>query len=127
MNWTAADLEAAKQRLSANRHEIHPHPAGIPDTEPKRHQASALGSTAPRGQESTERARVRFVGHRVRPLDPDNFAGSVKALLDGLRYAAIISGDEPWKIILEAEQVRVRTFKAEKTVIELDLPSTTAP
>jgi hypothetical protein len=85
-----------------------------------------LGGTAPGGQKGEDRARVRFTGYRVRPLDPDNFAGSVKALLDGCRYAGLIDGDEPWKIILETDQVRVRTFAEEKTVIVLDLPDTEA-
>jgi hypothetical protein len=65
------------------------------------------------------RVSVRFVGFRVRPLDPDNFAASIKDLLDGLRHAGIIAGDEPWKIILETEQVRVAHFEDERTEIEI--------
>ncbi len=92
----------------------------LPDPKPQRHQAAALGK-AIRGEEAgTPRATVRFTGYRVRPLDPDNFAGSVKDLLDGLRHAALIPGDEPWRIRLETEQVRVRTFAQEKTVIEIE-------
>lgn len=95
---------------------------GIPYPEPQRDKAPALDGAARGGQEGQDRARVRFTGFRVRPLDPDNFAGSCKGLIDGLRYAGLIRGDEPWNIILETEQVRVSEFCQEKTVIELELP-----
>jgi hypothetical protein len=68
------------------------------------------------------RTRVRFTGYRVRPLDPDNFAGSVKDLLDGLRHAHLIEGDEPWRIDFETAQKKVKSFKEEKTMIEIETP-----
>jgi len=99
--------------------ENHPH-GKLSDAKPKHHKAPALGKAGRGEKESLSRTRIRFVGYRVRPLDPDNFAGSVKDLLDGLRHAGIISGDEPWKITLETEQVKVDTFREEKTVIEIE-------
>ena len=93
--------------------------APVPDAKPERHQAAALGTASAGEAQSLPRVTVRFVGYRVRPLDPDNFAGSVKDLLDGLRHAGLIPGDEPWRIRLETEQVRVATFGEEGTVIEL--------
>lgn len=91
----------------------------LPHPEPERDQAPALGQTGQGEAQGLERPVVRFTGFRVRPLDPDNFAGSVKDLLDGLRHAGLIPGDEPWRIILETEQVKVGTFKEEKTVITI--------
>lgn len=91
----------------------------LPHPEPQRDQAPALGGPAKGEARSVQRALVRFIGFRVRPLDPDNFAGSVKDLLDGLRHAALLSGDEPWRIILETEQVKVAHFKDERTVIDI--------
>lgn len=93
----------------------------LSNTKPERHQAPALGATIPRKTKSLQRTRVRIVGYRVRPLDPDNFAGSVKDVLDGLRHAALLEGDEPWRITLETEQVKVRKRAEQKTVIELFL------
>ena len=87
--------------------------------QPQRDQAPALGGPAQGKAVGLRRITVRFVGHRVRPLDPDNFAGSVKDLLDGLRHAGLLHGDEPWRIILETEQVKVSSFKQEKTEITL--------
>lgn len=92
---------------------------------PQRHQAPALDSTVQGKGEGDLRTEVRFVGYRVRPLDPDNFAGSVKDLLDGLRHAGLISGDEPWKIILETEQVKVKHFAEELTQITIYDPTRT--
>lgn len=86
---------------------------------PERDQAPALDSSDAGKAQSVGRVTVRFTGYRVRPLDPDNFAGSVKDLLDGLRHASIIPGDEPWRIKLETEQVKVGNYKDERTVIEI--------
>ena len=94
----------------------------LPDPEPERDQTPALDCATAREAEGDARTLVRFTGYRVRPLDPDNFAGSVKDLLDGLRLSGLISGDEPWRIRLETEQVRVGTFKEERTEIEIITP-----
>ncbi len=91
----------------------------VPDAEPQRHEAPALERSAPRETESLSRPLVRFIGYRVHPLDPDNFAGSIKDLLDGLRHAGLIPGDESWRIRLETTQEKVSHFADERTVIEL--------
>jgi hypothetical protein len=114
-----AGVLAANPQL-AKTNENNPHPQKLPHSQPQRNEEAALERTAPRGQEGQDRARVRFELYRVRCLDPDNAAGSVKALLDGCRYAGLIQGDEPWRIILEVEQFKVGSFKEEKTVIVID-------
>jgi len=91
----------------------------VPHPKPERHKAKPLGKAVRREEESLPRVTVRFIGYRVRPLDPDNFAGSVKDLLDGLRHSGLLLGDEPWRIKLETEQVKVSSYKEEHTVIEL--------
>ena len=94
----------------------------ICDPQPEQDDPTALGATAQRKEEGMDRVVVRFKGYRVRPLDPDNFAGSVKGLLDGLRHAHRLVGDEPWRIKLETEQEKVKSFKEEKTTIEIIYP-----
>lgn len=89
----------------------------LPHPKPQPHQAPALGGPVSGEEEGLRRTIVRFTGFRVRPLDPDNFAGSVKDLLDGLRHANLISGDEPWKIRLETEQIKVGSYAEERTEI----------
>ena len=91
----------------------------VPDPKPERNQKITLGRPVPGAKESVPRITVRFTGYRTRPSDPDNFAGSCKDLLDGLRYAGIIPGDEPWKIIFETTQVKVRSRREERTEIEV--------
>lgn len=92
----------------------------VPNRQPQPDQAPALGGAVQGKAQSDDRVTVRFTGYRVRPLDPDNFSGSVKDLLDGCRHAGLLLGDEPWRIRLETEQVRVRSYKEEKTVIEIE-------
>jgi hypothetical protein len=91
----------------------------LPDAQPERHQAPALDAAVPREAKGVQCIVVRFVGYRVQPLDPDNFAGSVKDLLDGLRHAGLVSGDEPWRIRLVTDQEKVAHYAEEKTVIEI--------
>jgi hypothetical protein len=83
----------------------------------KQKLARALDRELPGTKESVERVSVRFVGYRLQPLDPDNFAGSLKNLIDGLRHAKLIPGDEPWRITLETEQVKVTRRREERTEI----------
>lgn len=124
-----ARTEPASVPIVAKPHETNPG-RPLPNPEPQRHETPALGEAAQGEAPMLGRVLVRIVGYRVRPLDPDNFAGSCKDCIDFLRHARLIDGDEPWRIRLETEQVKVGTFKEEKTVIELthpDGPATTAP
>ena len=99
-------------------HDLRP----LPNPEPQPDQGRTLDSALPGKTKGLRRVRVRFTGHRVRPLDPDNFAGSVKDLLDGLRHAGLIPGDEPWRIVLETAQEKVESFTQERTMIEIWWP-----
>jgi hypothetical protein len=94
----------------------------IPHTITERDQAPTLDAAAQGKGQGDGRPLVRFTGYRVRPLDPDNFAGSVKDLLDGLRLSGIIKGDEPWRIRLETEQHKVEHFREERTEITITFP-----
>jgi hypothetical protein len=93
----------------------------VPNPESQPDKAPALDAADAREKKSIRRVTVRFIGYRVRPLDPDNFAGSCKDLLDGLRHAGILLGDEPWRVIFETAQEKVASFKEERTLIEIDL------
>lgn len=88
----------------------------------ERDQTPALVSAISGEDKISGRIITRFVGYRVRPLDPDNFAGGCKDLLDGLRHAGLIHGDEPWRIRFETEQIKVAHRKDEKTEIVLIYP-----
>jgi hypothetical protein len=103
--------------------EDRPHAPALPRPEPQRHEAAPLGAAVPRATARLPRPLVRFVGFRVCPLDPDNFAAGCKDLLDGLRHAGLIPGDEAWRIRFLAEQERVAHFVEEKTVIEITIPT----
>lgn len=115
-NWTEQQYQDYLQRTHDSQHH-----SKLPNPKPEPHKKNALDSAVSGKEESMVRVGVRFVGFRVRPLDPDNFAASCKDLLDGLRHAQLIPGDEPWRIKLETEQVKVSSYKQEKTVIEICL------
>ena len=91
----------------------------ISDTIPECYKKAALDIAISGKAEGFRGASVRFTLFRVRPLDPDNAAASTKDLLDGLRHAALIPGDEPWRIRFEVTQEKVNHFRDEKTVIAI--------
>ena len=105
---------ASKATVAAN--------SELRDPQPKPHDPPALDGAVEGKEAGLDRTVCRFKGYRVRPLDPDNFAASCKGLLDGLRHAHLISGDEPWRIIFQTEQERVQTLGDERTEIEIIYP-----
>jgi len=113
-SWTSADLKAYENKLRRP----------LRDSQPERHQAPALGGAIPGETGGLPKIIVRFVGYRVKPLDPDNFAGSVKDLLDGIRHAGLLHGrdDDPTSITLETSQVRVGHLHEERTLVEIEYP-----
>ena len=110
---------ASQSFLKAN--ETH-NRSEIPNSEPECHQTPALDSANAGKEKGFPRIIVRFIGYRVRPLDPDNFAGGCKDLLDALRHSKLIPGDEPWRIIFETAQEKVKTYAEECTKIEIEIP-----
>jgi hypothetical protein len=85
-------------------------------------QAPALGGPAEREETCVGSITLRYRFYRVRPQDPENAAASTKDLTDGIRRCGLIPGDDPWQVRLEVEQVKVKTFHHEKTVIEIIWP-----
>lgn len=86
----------------------------------ERDKAAALDIATKRKKESVLRVKVSFIGYRCRPLDPDNFAGGCKDLLDGLRHAGLIPDDRPEDIIFETTQQKVYHRGEERTQIMLE-------
>lgn len=117
MNLRTLFPRASKAFLKAN--EADPDPQ-LPHPKPQQNKTPALDRSIPRETHSLGRTTVRFTGYRVRPLDPDNFAASCKDLLDGLRHAQLIPGDEPWTITFHTTQTKVKSFTDERTVIEIE-------
>ena len=113
MRWTQQEYDAYLARRSAPR-------IKLPAAEPERAQANALDQTVQGKTEGVRRPAVRFTLYRLRLLDRDNYAGSAKDLLDGLRHAALIPGDSEAEIDLEVEQVKVAHRSEQKTVISIE-------
>jgi hypothetical protein len=113
---------ASASVLAANNDDDTPSPK-VPYPEPKRNKKAALERMASGEKEGFPRVIVCFTGFRVKPLDPDNFAGSVKDVIDGLRTAGLIPGDENWRIRLITDQVKVQAYFQERTELEIIYPA----
>ena len=108
------NLSAAMAHYEAN------HQRKIQDSEPQHHQTPALGRPDEGKKEGVGVTRISFTLFRVRPLDPDNAAGSCKDLLDGCVHAGLLFDDAPWLIIFETKQEKVKSYAEERTVIEIE-------
>lgn len=121
MGWTIDEVRDHNERVAKAESEAK---AGrsLQNPKPERNQAPALDKATPRKVSRLEKVTVRFTGRRCRLLDADNFAGSVKELLDGLVRAGLLDDDSPEHIILITQQEKVAHRKDEQTIIEIDYP-----
>ena len=90
-----------------------------------RAESKPIVRTEPMGAKEVEggdipRRVVRITSVRNRLLDPDNLVGGCKYIIDALRKAEVIKDDTEKDICLEVYQVKVKTRKEEKTVIEVE-------
>jgi hypothetical protein len=116
---TKQELDRLVKAASRSFQRENPTISQVPHPKPERHKKAALGETVSGKKDCLECPEVRFIGYRIRPCDPDNFSAGCKDLLDGLRHAGLILGDEPWKIRFVTEQVKVRSRSEERTEIEI--------
>ena len=84
--------------------------------------ATSLASTGKGKAQSARRPHVCFTLCRSRLLDWDAKYGVLKDLLDGLVIAGLIPGDREDQITGECKQVKVKSRKEEKTVIQITFP-----
>lgn len=95
----------------------------LPNPKPKYDKKTTLGKAVQGEKSGVERIKVSFTLYRIKLLDPDNAAGSVKDLLDGLRHSGLIADDD-WKSIrLSTGQEKVNHFAEEKTVVKIKYPT----
>jgi hypothetical protein len=99
-------------------------PRTLRATQSQQVKIRSLDNSPRKEARSLERPIVRIVFGRTRPLDRDNAWGSVKALVDGLRHAGLISGDSEEEIELSVDQFKVQHRSEEKTTIEIDYGQT---
>jgi Holliday junction resolvase RusA-like endonuclease len=114
--WTQEQYDAHQRRVSKSVD------AAVSHAKPKQAIRQALVS-APQGEgQSESRVVVRITRKACRLLDFDNMGGSVKALLDCLRYAGIIANDDPATIRGEVAQERVRRKGEQGVLVEVSWP-----
>ena len=110
---------ASKSTIQANTHDDNPDPE-LQSSQPERDEGKTLERPSQTQNESSPRATLRIIGFRCRPLDPDNFCGGAKHLIDCIREAGLIDNDSPEHITLITEQVKVAHRGEERTQIVLE-------
>ena len=99
---------------------------GISISQPKPDSTYTLVAKARRDSASDEgadtRTRVCIKGYRVRCIDPDNYTGGLKALIDCLQLCGLIPDDSYAAIHLETSQTHVTTPGQERTVVTIEYP-----
>jgi hypothetical protein len=95
--------------------ETGPMDRGLRSSEPKSAVAAALGIHLQSQERSDAGLNGRVIVQITRCstgiLDADNLAGSVKFILDALRSAKLIPGDDPASIELKVSQIKVARRK----------------
>jgi hypothetical protein len=120
--WNESQERRAEAEAAALRFAQAASRRSVSDPQLELDKAKALVRPIPRETSRLDKTVVRFVGRRTRLLDPDNFAGSVKDLLDGLQEAGLIHGDSLADITLITEQEKVAHVRDEETIIEITYP-----
>jgi len=80
----------------------------LPNPKPKHDPLPSLASGIPSEARRRIRPLVRIVRCSTSSLDRDNLYGSVKPLVDQLRYSGLIPGDREDQIDLEVQQIKVK-------------------
>ncbi len=98
------------------------HHSPTPRSEPEPFIRDDIPGTPRREAEDAGRVSVSITSYRRRLTDPDNLCG--KYFLDLCRYSRLIRDDRQEDIDYKISQVKVRGKENEKTVIEIDIPTT---
>lgn len=94
---------------------------GLPPAKHPKPKASLEAACKGKAQ-GARRPHVCFTLCRSRLLDWDAKYGVLKDLLDGLVIAQLLPGDREDQITGECHQVKVKSRKEEKTVIQITFP-----
>lgn len=90
----------------------------LPNAQPKQVVGATLDGVAQGEGQGAGRIVVRITRCAARVLDADNFAGGCKALIDQLRYGALIPDDDPASVEIVFRQEKVAR-KKEGVIVEI--------
>lgn len=107
-----------QRRQAARSYAFADNPRTIAVVEPTSRDAALGADEAQEG--SPARILVRIESIRKRLIDEDNL--SCKGVVDALRYASIIPGDEPEKVSIKVTQRKVKSGEEEHTRITITYP-----
>lgn len=101
---------------------VDPMATGLHSGEPKQNSVQAVVCGLQTEEKNSQRTIVSITRYAFQLLDLDNLWGSVKPLVDQLRYSGLIRDDSQEEINLEVAQVQVRRIKEVGTKIEITYP-----
>lgn len=87
--------------------------------EPEQDATRSLAGGVGGETQSDARIMVRIERRGLRLLDPDNLYGAHKYIIDALRTAELIPGDDPESINLIVTQTRVKCREEIQTIVEI--------
>jgi hypothetical protein len=119
MNWTHEQLRQLGYRQNPDGSFSHTSTAGISHPKPQPAPRPTLVGNPKGESECKNRTTLCITRRAVSLLDADNFAGGCKPLIDQLRYAKLITDDDPGSVEILFRQVKVKTKAEEMTQIEI--------
>ena len=119
MNWTHEQLRKLGYRQNPDGSFSHSSTARLPHPQPQPAPRPTLVGN-PKGESKCKNRTTLCITRRaVSLLDADNFAGGCKPLIDQLRYAKLITDDDPGSVEIIFRQVKVATKAEEMTTVEI--------
>ena len=127
-DWTHEQLKS----LGYHRHpdgDYYPHPptGKLPDPVPQHDPVEPLVKTPQTQTKGKTRVTLHIQRISVKLQDYDNYVGGTKPLTDQLRYAGLISDDDPESISASYTQQKCKHRKDEKTIVQITYHPQTKP
>lgn len=94
----------------------------LPAAEPQPAAQTPLDDSLPREAARHSRVALGYHARVVRPLDPDNLAGSTKYVTDALVRCGLLDGDSPEQIAITWTQEKVVRYDDEALIITISGP-----
>jgi hypothetical protein len=127
-NWTHEQLKSlGYHRHPDGNYYPAPPPPRVLDPVPKLDPLIPLVKTPQAQTKGKTRVTLHIQRISVKLQDYDNYVGGTKPLTDQLRYAGLISDDDPESISASYTQQKCKHLKDEKTIIEITYHPATRP
>ena len=127
-NWTHEQLKSLGYFLHPDGNYYPNPPSGkLLDPKPQHDPVLPLVKTPQAQTKGKTRIDIHIQRVSTKLQDFDNFVGGTKCLTDQLRYAGLISDDDPESISANYTQQKCKHLKDEKTIVQITYHPATKP